>query len=72
MRCTCCDRNLNDFESTRKHAETGEYLDICNRCLSSMDNEIPVQVRGDLSPFEYIDQEDDYEDDLTNLEGWDD
>lgn len=56
MRCQCCNCNLNDFESTRKHAETGEYLDICNRCISP---EIPVEVRGDLSPYD--ETEEDYE-----------
>lgn len=32
-RCLSCDKNLSDFEATRKHAETGEYLDLCNNCL---------------------------------------
>lgn len=47
MRCQCCNRNLSDVESTRKHAETGEYLDICNRCLDGLD--IPYTERGDLT-----------------------
>ena len=33
MRCTCCNRNLNDSESTAKHPETLEYLDMCMKCL---------------------------------------
>lgn len=36
MRCVCCDRNLTDFESTRRHAETGDHLDMCNRCLKGL------------------------------------
>lgn len=57
MRCTCCDKNLNDFESTRKHAETGEYLDICNQCIAFID--IPTTTRSDLEPTEQIDMDDD-------------
>lgn len=33
MRCVCCDRKLTDFESTRRSAETGDFLDMCNRCV---------------------------------------
>lgn len=33
MRCLCCNANLTDFESTRRNARTGEYLDMCIRCL---------------------------------------
>ena len=33
MRCQACDCELSDFESTRKSLETGEYLDLCNKCF---------------------------------------
>lgn len=46
MRCTCCNKNLNDYETTRKHAITGEYLDTCNKCIVDLD--IPTQDRVDL------------------------
>lgn len=36
MRCQCCNKNLNDWESTLKSAHTGEYLDTCKRCLKGM------------------------------------
>jgi len=74
MRCVCCDKNLNDFESTRKHAETGSYLDMCNACLRAVDADIPVVVRQDLEPMEFIDHEDDFypdEDTFTLEEGYD-
>jgi hypothetical protein len=61
MRCQCCDRNLNDYESTRKHAETGDYLDICNKCISDLP-EIPVEVRGDLSPYDELEEDFDWDD----------
>lgn len=46
IRCLCCNRNLNDIESTRRHAVTNEFLDICNRCI--IDTEIPYIDREDL------------------------
>lgn len=46
MRCLCCNRNLSDIESTRRHAETGEFLDICNKCIQDLD--IPYLDRDDL------------------------
>jgi hypothetical protein len=35
MRCRACNKALNDFESTRKSIETGEYLDLCNHCFQA-------------------------------------
>jgi len=35
MRCYCCNRVLSDYESTRKSATTGSYLDMCNKCVKS-------------------------------------
>lgn len=57
MRCICCDKNLNDFESTRKSASTGEYLDMCNKCYSSISDDLLSVERYDL----YDGNEDDYE-----------
>lgn len=47
MRCSCCNKNLSDYESTLRHAETGEFLDTCLRCLDGLD--IPSIGREDLS-----------------------
>jgi|TARA_B100001094_G_C18110799_1_gene761034 hypothetical protein len=33
MRCKSCNETLTDWESTRKVAETGEYVEICNQCF---------------------------------------
>ena len=68
MRCCACNKNLNDFESTLKHADTGEYLDMCNKCLSFTG--IPVAGRNDLEPSEQIDMEDDLGE--TDWEDYDD
>lgn len=48
MRCLACNKNLNDFESTRKHPETGEYIDLCNHCYHDVQDEIYADEREDL------------------------
>lgn len=58
MRCYCCNRNLNDYESTLRHAESLEFIDTCMSCLDGLD--IPVIGREDLNKFE--EEEDDSED----------
>jgi hypothetical protein len=51
MRCCCCNRNLSDYESTLKHPETKEYLDICRKCLV----DIPVvPVPGNIAEEEDV------------------
>lgn len=64
MRCVCCNRNLNDYESTLRHAEYGHFLDTCNKCLNGLG--IPVVGRDDLSETASIEDEEfeyDHEDD---------
>ena len=36
MRCQACDKNLNDWESVKKNKETGEYEDLCSKCLNEV------------------------------------
>jgi len=48
MRCTICDKPLNDYESTRKHLITFEYLDICQECYVAADLDIIHSDRKDL------------------------
>ena len=60
MRCAICDVMLSDFEATRKHADTGEYLDLCCKCISFV--KAPT-----VDNFELADNED-----LANMETLDD
>lgn len=46
MRCTACNKRLSDYESTLKHAETGQYLDTCLDCLSEIAQQVPMPVKG--------------------------
>lgn len=48
MRCYCCDRALSDFESTRKSATTGEFLDMCNKCYATIKDDLLSEERYDL------------------------
>ena len=65
MRCLACNKALNDFESTRKSATTGEYVDLCNHCFHNVEQDIESIVREDLR------DEESYEDDdeLDELQG---
>lgn len=59
MRCSCCNKRLSDYETTLKHAETGQYLDTCFDCLSDIAHQVPmpVKARKDLVPNMDIDRE---------------
>ena len=46
-RCLACDKNLSDFESTRKY-EHGEYIDLCGKCFKDSGICVSLQ-REDLS-----------------------
>jgi len=59
MRCLACNKALSEFESTRKSPETGEFIDLCNYCYSTIQNEAPMQEREDLRDEEIITKNDD-------------
>ena len=40
MRCFCCNVILTPSESTRKFKESGEYVDMCNKCLLTIDEDV--------------------------------
>ncbi len=46
IRCTCCNKRLSDYETTLKHAVTGEYLDTCMDCLSDIAHDVPLPVKA--------------------------
>lgn len=48
MRCLSCDKNLNDYEATRKYS-SGGFIDLCNHCFSFIKDDLePVRDRPDL------------------------
>ena len=62
MRCLSCDTALTDFESTRKYAESGEFVDLCNFCFKEISTSVAVQERLDL--MEEADELADFEEDM--------
>lgn len=61
MRCCSCNVALTDFESTRKGALSGQYLDLCNGCIKGLG--ISTLDRPDLEgSFTSIYEDPDYDD----------
>jgi len=46
MRCLGCNKELTDFESTRRYADSQEFIDLCNDCFRH--TEIKAVERHDL------------------------
>ena len=71
MRCCSCNTNLSDYESTRRSAASGAFLDMCNKCIKGLG--IATQDRTDLEEsFTSIYEDPDYHDYgyLVPEEGW--
>ncbi len=67
MRCTACDKRLSDYETTLKHAETGQYLDLCMDCLSEIARQVPMPVKGRKDLIHSMDTNEEV-DELTEVE----
>jgi hypothetical protein len=39
---------LSDYEATRKSVQTGQFLDMCNKCYGSISSEVLAIERTDL------------------------
>jgi len=57
MHCQACNRLLSDFESTRKHAITFEFLDLCKVCFDEVKTIIPTIDRRELMTEQDFDDE---------------
>ena len=58
MRCISCNKELTDFESTRRYTESQEFIDLCNECFKVTG--IKAIERPDLmSIYDVLDKEDD-------------
>jgi len=62
MRCIACNKVLSDFEATRKHEVTKEYLDLCNLCLRVIYEIQPIPYINNSTNrrFDPIEDEDEY------------
>jgi hypothetical protein len=48
MRCLSCNCQLNDQEATRKYANSNTFIDLCDRCFSHVEEDIPY-IEGNPS-----------------------
>ena len=42
MRCYCCNKVLTSQEATRRFKESQEFVDMCNNCLGTIDDDVEV------------------------------
>ncbi len=61
MRCCSCDKNLNDTESTRKSEVTNEYFDLCNKCFSTIADQLALPDLVEDHDESLIDESDEYD-----------
>ena len=64
MHCVNCDRLLSDFEATRKHAITFQFLDLCKVCFEDVKTIIPTIDNRALMTEQDFDASDEDDDDL--------
>jgi hypothetical protein len=65
MHCSCCDRLLTEFESTRRNANTFQFIDLCKICFEDVKPYVPTIDRKDLISEADLDVDDD-EDNLDS------
>ena len=63
MRCYSCNRALNDYESTLRSAVSGEFLDMCKKCLSDTDIQF---IQSKNNPDEIIVDDEDFDEEDYN------
>jgi hypothetical protein len=61
MHCSCCDRLLTEFESTRRNANTFQFIDLCKVCFEDVKPYVPTIDRKDLISEADLDVVDDDE-----------
>jgi len=71
MHCVNCDRLLSDFEATRKHAITFQFLDLCKVCFEDVKTIIPTIDNRSLMTEQDLDTDDDDTDTGDSLEDLD-
>jgi hypothetical protein len=65
MHCSCCDRLLTEFESTRRNANTFQFIDLCKVCFEDVKPFVPTIDRADLITEADLDEEPDENDNLS-------
>ena len=71
MHCSCCDRLLTEFESTRRNANTFQFIDLCKVCFEDVKPYVPTIDRKDLiseADLDVVDDDDSNVDTGVSLE----
>lgn len=69
MRCYACNEELSDYESTRKSKTTGEYLDLCNICFSTIED-IFIEIEEEIEEKEQEERQLDLQRELVKERLW--
>lgn len=59
MRCLSCNKELTDFEATRRFSESKDFVDLCNGCFKHIEKSVNVTERNDLRLNDYDETEED-------------
>jgi hypothetical protein len=62
MHCTACDRLLTEYESTRRNANTFQFIDLCKVCFEDVKPFVPTIDRADLITEQDLDEDPDNDD----------
>jgi len=54
MRCQCCNKVLNTQEATRRFKASNTFVDMCNGCLSTIEDDVEV-VEGSSNDEDIFD-----------------
>lgn len=72
MHCSCCDRLLTEFESTRRNANTFQFIDLCKVCFEDVKPFVPTIDRADLITEADLDEEPPENDNLDSRDSLED
>jgi hypothetical protein len=56
MRCYSCNNILTTQESVRRFKNSGDFVDMCNKCLSSISDEVDTVDGKASDEDEYSDE----------------
>jgi len=48
MRCKACNKQLSEYEMTRKSKRTSEFIDLCNDCYKYIQEDVQVVDNPEL------------------------
>lgn len=55
MKCQACDKILSTQEATRRFKESNVFVDLCNKCLATIDDTIETVDSKNLGDDDYDD-----------------